>query len=425
MKRYKHNLSYTHLTTGNFGDLIPVGWWEVLPGDSFRASTSVFTRCTPLLSPVMHPCQVRLHSFFVPVRLVEPDWEKFITGVDNSVNLEVGEAVGDDLDNYLGIPKKMAQGNLAVLKAPRKAYALIWKEYYRDETLQYNVEYDAVAPISYAKDWSTTARFDPSQHGTRTVEVQGDPGDQYVSTLDIRSALARQRFDEIRQRFGQRYTEYLQYLGVTPSDARLQRPEYLGGGVGPINFSEVLATAATENQPTGSLLGHGVSGVRQRPFTYFFPEHGFMFTLLSVRPKNLYTQGWDRYYRQFSPFEFWQKETELEGQQAVQNGEIYSEGGSTDTLPWGYQDRYYQYRQRRSWVSQEMNTFYAHWHMAREYAGPSAPGLNSQYTLVNKTACRRPFADQTAANDPLLFAVHHNVKARRLVGPANRNPRTM
>lgn len=422
MKRYKHNLGYTHLTTGDFGYLIPVGWWEALPGDSLRLSTSAFTRCTPLLAPVMHPCQIRLHTFFCPWRLVAPEFEKMITQQDSTATLPFQVPVGDDLDDYLGIPPVMAGGDTFLNNMVRLAYSLIWYEYYRDEVLQENVTYDSLAPISYEKDWSTTARFDPSNNPSGqivTADVDGN-----IPATDIRQALALQKFDEARSRWGTRYTEYLRYLGVQPSDARLQRPEYLGGGVGSINFSEVLATANTTNEPTGSLLGHGVAGVRQKPMTRFIPEHGCVMTLLSVRPKMIYDQGFERFFRQDTFDEFWQKELELMGQVAIHGGEIYAEGVAlADLLPWGFQDRYYQYRKKNSHVTKEFRGLYDYWHMARKFI--SRPGLNSVYSLVDQTATRRPFADQTPANDPLLFSISHRVRARRLVGPANRAPRTV
>lgn len=105
MRRYKHNLSYYHLTTGEFGTLIPVGWWECLPHDTWRIKTSVFTRCTPLLAPVMHPVQIRLHAFFTPTRLLDPNFEDFITKHDESVDLDYGPATQDLLDDYLQIPQ--------------------------------------------------------------------------------------------------------------------------------------------------------------------------------------------------------------------------------------------------------------------------------------------------------------------------------
>ena len=80
MKRFKHNLSHERLVSCDMGELVPVCWYEALPGDSFRQSTSALLRISPLLAPVMHRVEIRFHHWFVPNRLVWEDWEKFITG---------------------------------------------------------------------------------------------------------------------------------------------------------------------------------------------------------------------------------------------------------------------------------------------------------------------------------------------------------
>ena len=80
MKRFKHSLSHYRLLSMTFGELVPVALIEALPGDTFQHSTSALVRVAPMLAPVMHPVQVRIHHWFVPHRLTMPTWENFITG---------------------------------------------------------------------------------------------------------------------------------------------------------------------------------------------------------------------------------------------------------------------------------------------------------------------------------------------------------
>ena len=80
MKRSKFNLGHYKLLTCKMGQLVPVTWFEALPGDTIEHATSALVRCAPLATPVMHPIQVRFHHFFVPNRLLWANWEKFITG---------------------------------------------------------------------------------------------------------------------------------------------------------------------------------------------------------------------------------------------------------------------------------------------------------------------------------------------------------
>ena len=148
MKRNKFSLSNYKLFTCNMGELIPIQWLDVIPGDTFQAKTQALIRCAPLLAPVMHPVLVRIHHFFVPYRLIwdnsggsETDFEAFITGgidgtktpshpVKNLTTINQG-----DLLNYLGIPPAAYASAYAVNALPLRAYMMIWNEYFRDQDL--------------------------------------------------------------------------------------------------------------------------------------------------------------------------------------------------------------------------------------------------------------------------------------------------
>lgn len=234
-----------------------------------------------------------------------------------------------------------------------------------------------------------------------------------ISIGDLRNALALQRFMEARARYGSRYTEYLRYLGVRSSDARLQRPEYLGGGRQTIQFSEVLQTAVTtdgdDSEGVGNLKGHGIGAMRSNRYRRFFEEHGYIFSLLSVRPKTMYTQGLARTWNRRTKEDFFQKELQSIGQQEVLNKEIYAMQSGYDDV-FGYQDRYDEYRRSESGVAGEFrDTTLDFWHMGRIFA--SAPSLNS--TFVTSSPTKRINAVQT--NDVLWIMAHHSIQARRLL----------
>jgi len=228
---------------------------------------------------------------------------------------------------------------------------------------------------------------------------------------DLRLAFALQRYEEARARWGSRYTEYLRYLGVRSSDARLQRPEYLGGGKQTIQFSEVLQTGVTtdgdDEVGVGNLKGHGIASVRSNRYRRFFEEHGYIMTLMSVRPKTIYTQNSPRTYNRRTKEDFWQRELEHIGQQEILNKEIYAPHATPDGV-FGYQDRYDEYRRQESMVSGEFKTTELDfWHMARIFG--STPALNS--TFVKCVPTKRVNAVQT--NDVLWCQVNHSVQARR------------
>ncbi|UDN67901.1 major capsid protein [robinz microvirus RP_178] len=255
----------------------------------------------------------------------------------------------------------------------------------------------------------------------------GQPGWPYVradlsaagaiNINDFRRAFALQRYQEARSRYGSRYTEYLRYLGVTPSDARLQRPEYLGGGTTRLNFSEVLQTAQDEpvgdrdSFGVGDLYGHGVAGVRHRRIRRFIEEHGYIHSFMSVRPKGIYMQGINRTFLKTTKEDFWQKELQHIGQQAVYEGEILlpTGGGAAMTNTFGFSDRYDEYRNTPSYVAGEFRNTLDYWHMARDLTGPIA--LNEEFVTCVPT--KRVLNVQTT--DALWCMVNNHVVARRMV----------
>lgn len=486
MKRNKFSLSNTKLLSMNLGTITPIGLTEVLPGDSIQQATSLLLRCSPLVTPVMHPVHVRIHHWFVPHRLVWEDFEDFITGGPDGMDASIfptitisggsGAAVGS-LADYLGVPTGV--NNIEVSALPFRGYAMVFNEWYRDQDLQNPLVIDetsgpdtttstALQNCAWEKDYFTSSRpweqKGPSitiplgssapvsrsplsgalpggivrtastgglavasalnTDGTGNFETPGgvaltyDPNGSLVTDLSgasaitvtrLREALALQRYEEARARYGSRYTEYLRYLGVRSSDARLQRPEYLGGGKQTIQFSEVLQTAEGED-PVGTLRGHGISAMRSNRYRRFFEEHGYVFTLISVRPKTIYAQGLPRHWNRRVKEDYWQEELQYIGQQEILNKEIYAAHASpNDTF--GYQDRYDEYRRTESTIGGEFRTTLDTWHFARIFG--SSPALNADF--VKCVPPERPFADQSS--DLLWIMANHSIQARRMVAP--------
>jgi len=170
-------------------------------------------------------------------------------------------------------------------------------------------------------------------------------------------------------------------LGIRPSDARLQRPEYLGGGKQTISFSEVLQTAVGEDEENvvGTMRGHGIAATKSRRYRRFFEEHGFVMSLLSVRPRAMYMNGVHRTDLRRTKEDFYQKELELIGQQEIMLNEVYATSGAPGYASWNaYADRYRDYREHPSQVSGEFRSLLADWHMARDF-GMTPPTLNGAF----------------------------------------------
>jgi len=266
-----------------------------------------------------------------------------------------------------------------------------------------------------AKFW---ARVDQGRSGNETYpDVYADLTNATAADInDIRWAFAIQKYKEVRAQFGSRFVEYLAYLGVRSSDARLQRPEYLGGGKATISFSEVLqqsvSTSGTPGTGVGILKGHGISALRSNRYRRFFEEHGYVITLLSVRPKTIYGNGIPKHLLRTTKEDYWQKELQHVGQAEVYNQEVYS-GDSSPTDVFGYQDRYDEYRREESRISAGMRSSdYNTWNLARIFAADVT--LNSSFITCDPAESR---IFQTTAADTLQAMVYHQIGARRLVAP--------
>lgn len=287
-----------------------------------------------------------------------------------------------------------------------------------------------ITRVSNATEWEAYSSGTNTLAASSAVNITGgdlsgaanislDPRGQLVGSTDLsgasavtinvlREALALQRFEEARARYGSRYVEYLRYLGVRSSDARLSRPEYLGGGRQTIQFSEVLQTAEGTN-PVGKLRGHGITALRSNRYRRFIEEHGLVMTLCSVKPKTMYAQGLNRSWIRRTKEDFFQKELQHIGQQAIENREVYA-GHATPLGTFGFQDRYDEYRRQESSIAGDFRSSTAdYWHMARVFT--SDPALNA--TFVKCVPTERVFALPSA--DVLNIMANHSIQARRLV----------
>lgn len=248
-------------------------------------------------------------------------------------------------------------------------------------------------------------------------KLQADLANADAATInELRAAFAIQRFAENRDRFGSRYPEYLASLGVKSSDARLQRPEYLGGGVQNLSISEVLQTAPNQDEGGEStdvgvaeMKGHGIAAMRSNSYRYFFEEHGLVMTLFSVLPDTGYSQGIPKRMLRRSRFDFWQKELQNIGQEAIQKQELVADNPLVATEPWGYVDRNESYRRIPNTIAGEFRSVLNYWHMYRKF--DALPSLNGDFVKSDPT--NRVYA--STATDQLLVYADHTLIAKRLI----------
>lgn len=244
------------------------------------------------------------------------------------------------------------------------------------------------------------------------------PAGSTAGSVDInewRRAMALQKYREHRNRFGSRHVDYLRYLGLTPSDGRLDRPEYLGGGRSLVNFSEVLQTVdgGAQGLPLGYQGGHGIASNRTNSYRRFFEENGYVHSFLFVRPRSMYANAVSRQFLRQSKDDYWQKENEMLGEQPTFTKELYEPEALSTIM--GYQGRHTDYRYHPSGVTSGMRrSEYNAWHMAREFT--QAPQLNSAFLECDPTKRIWP-----SSQDPQMYILaQHRIAARRLVSKVPR-----
>ncbi len=475
--RSKFNRSHVLKTTFDEGKLVPIFCDEVLPGDSFKLKVTTFTRMATPIFPVMDNLYLETFFFFVPMRLIWENFQKFMGEQENpgdstdylipTYTASTGPAVGS-LSDYFGIPTGI--NNISFNILPHRAYWLIWNEWFRDENLQNSAplfkgdagkvwESDTAvngfgpfdcAPRGKRYDYFTSCLPWPQKGpgvelplgGAAPVLSYGSDGNdltsnigglfnwkvnEYINTIrsttevnrdidspnvfpgnsqlfadlssataatinSLRQAFQLQRYYEKDARGGTRYIEKIKaHFGVTSPDARLQRPEYLGGHSDRININPVVQTSSTDStSPQGNLSAFGVSGARYHGFSKSFVEHGYIIGLANVRADLTYQQGLNRMWSRKTVLDFYWPSFAHLGEQAVLNKEIYAQGTSKDDEVFGYQERYGEYRYKPSMITGKFRSTYAQsldaWHFSQKFE--NLPTLSNQFIQDNPPISR-------------------------------------
>jgi len=353
------------------------------------------------------------------------------------------------LSDYFGIPTEVPDLPHNVLF--HRAYNLIYNEWFRDQNLQDSVpinrgdgpdspsDYTLLrrgkrhdyftsalpwpqkgpsvdlplgtsAPISTTAvppddelgvvDGTGTDRAMNLTAGGRLSLSTGVPDDMLVADLtaataatinQLRQAFQIQKLYERDARGGTRYIEILKsHFGVTSPDARLQRPEYLGGASTPVNVTPVPQTSSTDaTTPQGNLSGYGVAAMRRHGFNKSFVEHGVIVGLASIRADLTYQQGLPRMFSRQTRWDFYWPALAHIGEQAVLNQEIYAQdpavvnpdGDPVNEDVFGYQERFAEYRYKPSQITGQFRSNFAQsldtWHLSQDFS--ALPALNASF----------------------------------------------
>ncbi len=257
-------------------------------------------------------------------------------------------------------------------------------------------------------------------NGSNTGLTAVDDGKYALTTINqLRLAFQIQKLYERDARGGSRYIEILKsHFGVTSPDARLQRPEYLGGNRVPININQVIQQSGTgsgSSTPQGTVVGMSQTTDSHADFIKSFTEHGFIIGVMVARYDHTYQQGLDRLWSRKDRFDYYWPVFANIGEQAVKNKEIYAQGNAEDDEVFGYQEAWADYRYKPNRVTGEMRSAYTQsldvWHLADDYS--SRPSLSDSWIREDKTNIDRVLAVTSEVSNQFFADIYIQNRATR------------
>jgi hypothetical protein len=278
-------------------------------------------------------------------------------------------------------------------------------------TLYGGVGLSAQATTGLLMNDSGTQTLYLDTNGTQLVDLSSATG---ATINDLRESFQIQKIYERDARSGTRYTEIVRaHFGVTSPDARLQRPEYLGGGSSVINVHPVSNTSSgTGSDPVGSLSAFATGSMSGHGFTKSFTEHCVIIGLISARADLTYQQGVNRMWSRSTRWDFYWPGLSHIGEQAVLLKEIYLQGNVNDDNVFGYQERYAEYRYKPSLITGAFRSAHSSsldpWHLSQEFA--SAPSLDDTFIQENPPMSR---ILATPAEPDFILDAYFNLKCAR------------
>jgi len=257
---------------------------------------------------------------------------------------------------------------------------------------------------------------------TATNALYADLSAATAATINqLRQSFQIQKLLERDARGGTRYTEIIRsHFGVISPDARLQRPEYLGGGSTSININPIAQTSGTNasgtTTPLGTLASMGTGLAHNHGFTQSFVEHGVILGIVAVRADLTYQQGLQKMWSRSTRYDFYFPAFATLGEQAVLNKEIYVTGDTAqDDGVFGYQERWAEYRYYPSRISSLFRSTAAGtidgWHLAQKFT--ALPTLNTTFIQDTPPLSRALAVGSSANGQQFIFDSFFDVKKAR------------
>lgn len=392
----KYSLDHEVRSSFEMGQLIPFLCQEVVPGDKYRVQSSTLVRLQPMLSPLMHRLDYYQRYYYVPYRLLIPNYEQLLTDPDSGNTVPgmdkylqyTAHTLKDlflekPLLEYFGLASSLdgthPDNVIKDLNAtPLLAYYLIYNHYYMRSDLDKRY-IDQLRPENFTSaelrkyignvmyvneglDYFTSAKTS-TQYGNM-VQLDMD-GNNTITVPEMRLAERLQSFRERLLRVGGKYVNYIkEFFGVEPLDARVQIPKYLGGDSYVLNVSDVDQTAPSELGSVGESYGKSVSVNRTGQIQYDVYEHGLIIGLHFVRPRPSNIGGCPKLFTRRTYFDFFNPHFSALGYQEIEERELDVARPKDEAF--GYVPRYDEYRYGNDIVSGDFKRSLDYWHMSRD-----------------------------------------------------------
>lgn len=280
------------------------------------------------------------------------------------------------------------------------------------------VGFKETAGVVDSKDivgWNLYARYNKKNTAS---QLAADLSTAAAVTInELRLAFATQRLLERDARGGTRYTEVLRaHFGVSSPDARLQRPEYLGGKRVPVNMNQVLQmSASSEDSPQGNTAAYSLTSDVSSSFTYSATEHCYILGLACVRTDHSYQQGIERMWSRKRRFDFYYPALANIGETAILNKEIFAQGKAADDQAFGYQEAWAEYRYKPNRISGAFRSQYDQsldvWHYGDDYS--KLPTLSASWMAETDANVNRTLSVPSTTEDQMIFDFAIRLKCTR------------
>lgn len=421
----KFQLNNEVKTSFEIGQIIPFMWRDICPADKIRVQSNALIRLMPLVTPVLHRLDFYTRYYFVPYRLLIPNYKEMISNPDstikvpsmfdhftrNKISFDRQILKDDTLLRSFGI--NSSTGTLSpdstkkLSQLPFRAYQMIYNYHFMDPILfedEYNDDMQPddfkdldilkIQQATYYNDYFTSS-LPNTQYG-EAVELDMD-NDSVIKVNEMRTAEVLQRIKEKLLMMGNRYLDYLRsFHGTSPHDETLQRPLYLGGDKRPLNITDIDQTANYNADgfatPLGTQAGKSVTVHNGDYIQYSSNEHGILLGLCYILPRQSYITGIDRQFIKISTLDFMNPSFAHLGLQETYGCEL--DANRTDTF--GYNDRYAELKYANDVIAGDFVDINNTWHFGRDIR---AEQLGKEFVKAYPT--NRPFAlEQYTKHDP-------------------------